>query len=559
MSPTPAVSQKDTIYLDIDEEITNIIGKVSGSPKNIVALVLPKRATVLQSIVNMKLLKRAADQAEKKVVLITSEAGLMPLAGAAGIYVASNLNAKPYLPPSPVSGSRADPEQTVTLDDKPIDPQTPVGKLMGNSNDDTVEIDNSMPIAAAAGAAGAAKKKSGKKLSVPNFDRFRKKFFIIGALLLLVIIGWYWAFFVAPKATVTLKTESSEITAPINFTADTAISDSNFEEQILRADKKEISKTDTEKVPATGEKDKGTKAGGVISLKNCSDDAVTIPAGTGVSSGSFTFITQTTVRLDRGEFSSPGSGSQCQNSGDHIGNVNVVSQNNGDQYNLSPRSYTVAGFSGVSGQGEQMSGGTTNKVKVISQIDVDAAKQKIADKQKTAKDELKQQFAKDDLVPLDETFAGSTPVINATPVVDSEASEVTVTSASTYTMIGVKKDDLKKLVREQLKKQPDTEKKNVLNEGIDTAEFATGTKPSPTATTIAMQTTVILGPGLNQDDLKKQVAGKKSGEAESVLGKIEGVTEARVTVKPFWATKIPKKPGKVQIIIQQANGQEIKP
>ncbi|MBC7581656.1 hypothetical protein H7097_02175, partial [Aeromicrobium sp.] len=51
---------KETVYVDIDDEITAIIEKVRSSQQKIVALVLPKRASVLQSIVNMKLLKRTA-------------------------------------------------------------------------------------------------------------------------------------------------------------------------------------------------------------------------------------------------------------------------------------------------------------------------------------------------------------------------------------------------------------------------------------------------------------------------------------------------------------------
>jgi hypothetical protein len=81
---------KDVIYLDVDDEITTIIDKVEGAKQKIVALVLPKRATMLQSIVNMRLLKRSATSAGKSVVLITSEHALMPLAGAAGIHVAKN-------------------------------------------------------------------------------------------------------------------------------------------------------------------------------------------------------------------------------------------------------------------------------------------------------------------------------------------------------------------------------------------------------------------------------------------------------------------------------------
>jgi hypothetical protein len=41
-----AEPNRDTIYVDIDDEITGIIDKVRGSNAKIVALVLPKRAAV---------------------------------------------------------------------------------------------------------------------------------------------------------------------------------------------------------------------------------------------------------------------------------------------------------------------------------------------------------------------------------------------------------------------------------------------------------------------------------------------------------------------------------
>src|ERR1700759_1233799 len=92
---------KETIYVDVDDEITAIIDKVGAAKGKIVALVLPKRCPVLQSVVNMKLLKRTADNAGKNLVLITSEAGLLPLAGATGLYVASTPTSKPAIPNTP--------------------------------------------------------------------------------------------------------------------------------------------------------------------------------------------------------------------------------------------------------------------------------------------------------------------------------------------------------------------------------------------------------------------------------------------------------------------------
>ena len=65
-----ADAKKDTLYIDVDDEITVIIDKVRSSDGKIVALVLPKRAATLQSVVNLKLLKKTAQSAKKNLVLI---------------------------------------------------------------------------------------------------------------------------------------------------------------------------------------------------------------------------------------------------------------------------------------------------------------------------------------------------------------------------------------------------------------------------------------------------------------------------------------------------------
>src|ERR1035438_6749581 len=125
------MKNKDTIYIDVEDEITNIIDKLQSSKGKVVALVLPKRATVFQSIVNMKLLKRAADAQKKNAVLITSEAGLLPLAGMAGIHVAKTLNSKPEIPLAPNAlddGVASFGEDGQELD-MPPDPKQTVGAL----------------------------------------------------------------------------------------------------------------------------------------------------------------------------------------------------------------------------------------------------------------------------------------------------------------------------------------------------------------------------------------------------------------------------------------------
>ncbi|NCU39258.1 hypothetical protein EOL96_09650, partial [Candidatus Saccharibacteria bacterium] len=65
------IPQKDVVYIDVEDDITAIIGKLKSSKHSIVALVPPKRTSVLQSAVNLRLLARSAEQHNKRLVLIT--------------------------------------------------------------------------------------------------------------------------------------------------------------------------------------------------------------------------------------------------------------------------------------------------------------------------------------------------------------------------------------------------------------------------------------------------------------------------------------------------------
>lgn len=59
-----------TIYLDLDEEIISVINQLSQVETEQVNLVVPRAAQIWQSSINLKLLKREADNLGKKVTLI---------------------------------------------------------------------------------------------------------------------------------------------------------------------------------------------------------------------------------------------------------------------------------------------------------------------------------------------------------------------------------------------------------------------------------------------------------------------------------------------------------
>ncbi len=559
-------AKKDTIYIDVDDEITSIVEKVQKSSSKIVALVLPKRAVVLQSIVNMKLLKRTADEASKRVVLITSETGLLPLAGAVGVYTAKNLQSKPEIPAAPESPELDDEllETEEASEEPDIDDSASVGELSGEDADDDV-FESAAPAAAAAGVAVAASRKAkkgkagkdakapkapkDKKNKVPNFDRFRKRV-VIGVLVGIgLLVACYFAFFVAPKAKITIQTETSTVNSSINFTASTTATTVDVAGKVVPAKEVTADKTDSQKAPATGQKDLGTKASGAVVMSipcsSVSGAPPQIPAGTAVSTNGLNFITQSTVNLTTPSFSGG-----CKFSGE----ANVVAQSNGDQYNVSSgRSFTVAGFSSVTATNPSaMSGGVSKIAKVVSQQDVDTAKQKITDSSQQVKSDLQKQLEDQGYYALLDSFKTKTETITASPQVDQEGTEVTVTAARTYSMIGVKRDDLHALIVDSVKSDTEDRKQQVQDDGIVNAVFRINDSKDPTSTPITMQVPVVLGPKIDTEALKKQVAGKKKGDIDSIIKSIDGVKEVTVQYSPFWVSTTPKNTDKITIVYEEA-------
>ena len=554
-------TRKDTIYIDVDDEITSIIEKVRSSPQKIVALVLPKRAAVLQSIVNMKLLTRSADDAKKHLVLITSEAGLLPLAGVVGVHVAKTLQSKPAIPPTPVSpDAKNDTPDTVseTIEDAPVDATKPVGELAGlpiTGEEETIEVDNDTAEAAAPAKAGAKTKKANKSLKIPNFKKFRTRLILGVVAFLLLLVGWYVASFVMPRANVVIRTDTENISSTVKFTSNPAVAEFDEENTIVPAQTKELKKTEGQKAPATGQKNTGQKATGTVRLVNCSqadklsDTIRTVPAGTAISSGGLTFILAKSVEVEPSSFI----GNVCQKN-KKSSSTDVTAQHPGDNYNLSARDYQVAGFASITAQGSDMEGGTNNLVKVVSQEDVDNLRQKIIDGfTSNAKEELKQQFIAEGLIPLEDTFSVGQPVAVSTPNVNDEAAEVTVNVTMSFTMQGVEQDHIKKLIENSVKDEIDAERQSILDHGLGGAIFQINERKEDGSVSYSLQTLVVAGPEINQEGLKQEIAGKKLGETERIIESQPGVKEAVVDYSPFWVSKTPRKPSKVNVIIESTN------
>jgi hypothetical protein len=547
-------ADKDTIYIDIDDEITTIIDKLRASGGKVVALVLPKRATTLQSIVNMKLLKRAAEESKKNLVLVTTESGLMPLAGAVGLHVASTPNSRPEVPIAP-GAARNDEEQVdeIDFDDEPTrltDSSKTVGELAGaaamplpkkpaaDNGIETLELDNADPTPVAAASTAAAKPvkraKKDKKLAIPNFDRFRVLLVAGGVLLVALIVFGYLAFAVLPKASINIKTNASNVNTDIDLVLSTAATSLSESSKTLPAKQAQVQKTLTGNAPATGQKNNGDKAQGDITMTLCTNSpgaTNSIPAGTGVSSGSKTYITQESATFQYNGNCNGGFRFRAQD-------VSIAAQTGGASFNVNNADFKVSGRSDISANGSA-TGGTDDIQTVISQSDIDAAKAKIQATDNGVQDELKGQLDDDGVYAVEATFNAGEPTTTNSAQVGDESSSVTVTQVITYTMLGVKENDLKTLVDNDIKSQIDTSQQGILSQGINQSGFKL-TELTARGANMNLQTTAEVGPSINTDAIAQDAAGKKSSEIKASIQSNPDVTDVEVKLSPFWVTKAPK-------------------
>jgi len=87
------------IYLDPDEEITSVLDKIKSAKESGLILVVPKGATLLQSLVNLKLLSKRALDLKKEIALVTSDKIGRNLASLVGFSVYSDIKDKAKIKP----------------------------------------------------------------------------------------------------------------------------------------------------------------------------------------------------------------------------------------------------------------------------------------------------------------------------------------------------------------------------------------------------------------------------------------------------------------------------
>lgn len=559
---------KDVIYIDVEDDITAIIGRIKASSEKIVALVPPKRVGILQSAVNLRLLDRMATNSHKKLVIISNNPALMGLTAAAGIPVAKNLQSKPEIAEI-AALSIDDGEDIIDGANLPIGELEKTADLVtvkdGSVDDaiETIDIDDTKVATAAVGAAAVSRAKSSAKKSsikIPDFNRFRKRLFlgITGGVLLIVFL--VWANFFAPGATIVITAKTNQ--APISTTVTlSGATPTDVKKGTIQSITQTLKKDLSVKFNATGSQDVGAKATGTITIRNCDyPGGFTLSSGTQFTSPSGQVFVSTALVVVPG-YTSPSS-STCSLSGASAGKKDVAVQatTSGEANNIAATSYTIDPAkiptgSKVDAPGTIMAGGTSKIATVVSADDIQKATDAL---NSLSTDDMKKavtaQFKNGEII-IAESFNADHAAPVSTPALGAESdAQATLTSTVTFTLIGIPKADVELYLKDALGKQITNEaNQRIYSTGIDSAVLAGYSKTGDTAT-VNISAKGQIGPNINTDTVKQNAKGKKGGEVQAQLTSIPGVDSVQVNFSYFWVTTVPSDITKVDVQFKLTNG-----
>lgn len=538
---------EDVIYLESDAEVTEAIDKLKAAAGDQVKIVVPGRSGLLQSVVNLKLLKRSAESVKKELVLVTNDKTATNLAGAVGLAVASSVKAAPKIPePKQVDdepdivGADDEAKNPLEQDDQTSESAEAAEKAEASAAEsaksESEAANNNKPMTNKRSIGdGEPKPKSTKGKSqkkIPDFNALQKRLWIvIGLALFFVVMVIAWIF--VPSAIVKLQVDAKKTPINTKFIADTSTTKSDYANQVLAAQELTATKNLSANFNATGKKDVGTKASGSISIQNCDDaNQHQLAAGSIVSTAGKNFTTSSAATIPGG--TTGGGKVNCSASV----SVGITATSVGDSYNFGNTNFTLVGFSSLYKASGSTSGGSSKQVTVVTQSDIDNAKKGMLESQEAkAKEELTAKAGKD-VTLIDETFKADVTNFNSSTAVDGEASNGTVTASVKYTMVSINNTELDKMLTEQVKGEVPGNSE-IYDNGLKSAKFTFIKELSDTQDQLQISTVAFYGDKLDREKIAKQVAGKSKKDVSDIVRQNQGVAGATVD---SWPALLPSMP-----------------
>jgi hypothetical protein len=562
------------LYVEPNDEITTVIERLKAAESDTVALIAPKGATLLQSVVNLKLARKAAQDAGKSIVIVTTDTIGKNLSVQLGIPVASSEKeaaaalrgegADVIEEQAVVGGARIhryyeEPVAEPAADAKAVEPiLIPKKTLAGKAEplpkeekaDDTSTVEVSEkpakittpeplePIRRVTPAAlsGVEEKvteapirrtpmEARTPVTVPSRAK-RNTAPYFSMLGVLVILGAGAASYLyLPKTKAIVHVPSAPFST--TYTLKAAPTGADVQSETATTDA-----TDTVSFTATGSKETGTPSSGTVSLYNgYSNQPATIPSGTVVTSGSISFTTTQPVTV-------PGASINERKIINGFASVTAQANTPGTAGNLTKADITPLSGAGYSLTGTvTASGGTSNLVTVVSDADITKAKADLAKKLnddaiQKLNDSLKGQTIQADA--SGDTFTADNPTVSVTA--GDQVASGTVTGTGHLSRFVVKTEEISRATNAKaLAAAPSGTVRHV--DPVAIQKFVLASDKASAAITVSVSgKDAPITP--SESELASILKGKSLSDASSAIAaKVPGATVSLVQSPGWWPLK----------------------
>ena len=560
---------KDVIYIEPEDDITDIINKIENSKEKIVALVPPKKAGVLRSIVNIKLIAKSGANTGKKIVLVTTDPAVLKLAATTKLPVTKDLQSAPAIPKI----------ETENVEEA-ISKEELVEKIAKNGEEEVVAeetdevVSDEKPAEEENSEAekdsndGDSENKKGKKKKQKNddgdlpsnpFARFiakHKKLCIgIGIALPILVLVLVWALVIAPAVTVTvgIQTIKDNFSESITFTE--TLADENTSEGKFYLEQKKMETKAETKFEATGQKNVGENAKGnvVVIAYFVAKGSTTIGAGSTFTLGDLLYTADESASI-----SWDGRLTKCENSNEPViqtfrcrlsTRINVTASGPGTKYNIEASSTgwktSVAGVGVYTDQA--MEGGTDKMVTVVQQSDIDAALSNLQTGDSSLnKDKLFEEISETSFI-IESSYKQSVGDAVSTPKVGEEVKEdekAVLSVTTTDSVYYIDNTKVEEFIKEKAKLAENYKIYSMDNPFIE--NFV----KTDSGYVGKLKTSYVSGPKVTENDIVDIIKGKGLGTAQHDVSEIDGViVPMRIDPSFPWVSSIPNDPNKITVIL----------
>lgn len=573
------ISKKKVLFIEIDDEITGIYDKLKKYKMKNIYIVVPKRATLFQSIVNLRILKRKAEELNKNVYVITNDFNGAQLAQRAGFTVFDKLEGNDH--PSLVSGKLSDEQLKITPleasinsyeDDTPTRLQTKkmsIAELIRRSK----KSGNARTTPPPAKKNTKKRKKEKNKYVLVSPNRQALTILITVSILVLILITYV----ALPGATVYLTPKSDTVSASANITLADADANASYldtrPQNVIPSFYVGTTMQKTITYHTTGNRFEGKNSTGKITIINTTGREWPLVEQTRFQTGNgLVFRIQSSVTVPPAGLSGPGTLEVFVVADELDANGLII----GERGNIEPTSFFLPGLSEENQKNlyaeshSDFTGGETITHKMISREDLEGARGKMeTELLNSTEEELKKEVLRINrernidltLLTGPGAFEVGKPVVHVPENLEGQMVDQFEISGELYIKgRAYNHNELVNLLRAKLKLSKSPEKKLIK---IDADSVSYRLIPIPLGENPTRQTITATIKGVEQyeispdkengkrliENIKTHIVGMSVKEAETFIQQLPAINKVEISSWPAWSPNLPSVPDNIKIEI----------